>query len=207
LFETFGLFEAMREVAVHPDDRKDFNKHLVVGFKKVSPKLQFSAVALFVVGLMFVLFGTTSTRATSINMMFGVLMALLAVTFVVPFVYNLSIDKVKNNRLLIKREKSKDSETKTTKTTIQEKSENKEESIKNSESLNNKEETSTSEQADETLEQKQTVDENKVVEGEVEVVDGEVEAKVVENQVVDNNQELATKTEETAETNSEDKTE
>lgn len=176
LFETISLFENMREVSLNADDKKDYAKHIVKGMKKVHSRMQFSAVAIFVVGLALVFFGTNSTRSTAINLMFGVVMALVAVCFVVPFVYNLTIDKLKYNRLE-RKETSKDTTKK----------------VKQAELVETKTNTITSVENEDVKTETETKvsNENEVVdveESKVEVVENNTNnIKVVENEVVETN--------------------
>lgn len=128
IYESLILFEKMREVATIKEDRNDKSKHIVVGMKNSATRLQYTSLALFFVGFLFVVFGTGISRTVALGFMFAVILSLVSVTLVLPFVYNLAIEKV---AVKIKKisEKSKKETDKQPKQKIEEKQENAEEVV------------------------------------------------------------------------------
>lgn len=95
IFEALIWFENMRDVRKNKEYKDDLNKHLTLGQKNTQKQLQFTSIALFSVGLIFVIFGTRLSRNIALSFMFAIVMALVSLMFVLPFIYNLTADKVK----------------------------------------------------------------------------------------------------------------
>lgn len=117
IFEALIWFENMREVRRNKEYKEDLNKQIVLGLKNTTNELQFTSIALFVIGLIMVIFGTNLTRNIALNFMFAVVIALISLMFILPLIYNLTVDKAKFKPFKTekdKKQKSKD-ESKTVK--------------------------------------------------------------------------------------------
>lgn len=113
IFEALIWFENMRDVRKNKEYKDDFNKQLTLGLKNTNKQLQFTSISLFVVGLVMVIFGTKLSRNIALSFMFAIVAGLLSLMFVLPFIYNLTVDKVKFRPF----KSNKDKKTKTTKDT------------------------------------------------------------------------------------------
>lgn len=132
IYESLTLFEKMREVASVPENKNDKSLHLVQGMKNNTTRLQYTSLALFFFGFLFVIFGTPISRSVALGFMFAIVVTLLTISLVLPFLYNITIDKVS---------------LKTGKKSSKEKAENKE--IKADKKLENKETQNTEEVVEE----------------------------------------------------------
>lgn len=94
VYESLILFEKMRDVASISENRNDKSLHIIEGMKKTTGRLQYTSLGLFFLGFVFVVFGTTLSRAIALGLMFAVVMALISISIVLPFIYNLTIEKV-----------------------------------------------------------------------------------------------------------------
>lgn len=95
VFEALIWFENMRDVRKNKEYKDDFNKQLTLWLKNTNKQLQFTSISLFVVGLAMVVFGTNLSRNIALSFMFAIVAGLLSLMFVLPLVYNLTVDKVK----------------------------------------------------------------------------------------------------------------
>lgn len=95
IFEALIWFENMRDVRKNKEYKDDFNKQLTLGLKSTNKQLQFTSISLFVVGLIMVIFGTKLSRNIALSFMFAIVAGLLSLMFVLPLIYNLTVDKVK----------------------------------------------------------------------------------------------------------------
>lgn len=107
IFEALIWFENMRDVRKSKDYKDDLNKHLTLGLKNTNKQLQFTSIALFGAGLIMVIFGTKLSRNIALSFMFAIVVALVSLMFVLPFIYNLTIDKVKFKPLNTKKKDNK----------------------------------------------------------------------------------------------------
>lgn len=94
-FTSLILFENMREVRKNKDYKNDLSKQLVLGLKNMTKELQFGYIGLFLLGFLFVIFGTQASRLVALVFMFTVLISMMSVVFILPFIYNLIADKAK----------------------------------------------------------------------------------------------------------------
>ena len=95
IYESSILFENMSQIAENPEYKDDREKHITLGMKSTSTRLQYTSIGLFLIGLLLVIFGTNVSRNIAINFMFAIIVSLFSFAFILPFVYNLTIDKVK----------------------------------------------------------------------------------------------------------------
>lgn len=105
IFEALIWFENMRDVRKNKEYKDDLNKHLTLGLKNTNKQLQFTSISLFSVGLIFVIFGTKLSRNIALSFMFAIVIALVSLMFVLPFIYNLTVDKVKFRPFVAKNKK------------------------------------------------------------------------------------------------------
>lgn len=94
IYESLILFEKMRDVASNKEYKDDKSKHIVMGMKNTANRLQYTSLGLFFLGFVFVVFGTNLSRIIALGFMFAVIVTLLTVSMVIPFIYNLAIEKV-----------------------------------------------------------------------------------------------------------------
>ncbi|MBQ8430785.1 MAG: hypothetical protein IJX26_02420, partial [Clostridia bacterium] len=99
IFEALILFENMRNVAQNPKYKDDKQNQIVLGVKRSANRMQFTTLGLFAVGLIFVIFGTSISRQVAISLMFSIIAGLSSVLFILPLIYNLTIDKVKIRKI------------------------------------------------------------------------------------------------------------
>lgn len=105
IFEALIWFENMRDVRKNKEYKDDLNKHLTLGLKNTNKQLQFTSISLFSVGLILVIFGTKLSRNIALSFMFAIVIALVSLMFVLPFIYNMTVDKVKFRPFVAKRKK------------------------------------------------------------------------------------------------------
>jgi len=105
IYESLILFEKMRDVASIPENKNDKSAHIVQGMKNNANRLQYTSLGLFFLGFVFVVFGTTLSRAIALGFMFAVVLTLLSISIVLPFIYNLTIEKVTVKTRKVKAEK------------------------------------------------------------------------------------------------------
>jgi len=98
LVQSLLLFESMRKLSKKSEYKNDLSNCLVQGVKEIAKPLEFSSIALFVVGLIFVIFGTSLTRQIAVGYLFSVVIAIASFLFILPFVYNLIMDKIRINK-------------------------------------------------------------------------------------------------------------
>ena len=94
IYESLILFEKMRDVASIPENKNDKSKHIVMGMKNTANRLQYTSLGLFFLGFALVVFGTSLSRAIALGFMFAIILSLVSVSIVLPFIYNLTIEKV-----------------------------------------------------------------------------------------------------------------
>lgn len=105
IYESLILFEKMRDVASLPENKNDKSKHIVMGMKNNANRLQYTSLGLFFLGFAFVVFGTTLSRPIALGFMFAIILALVSISLVLPFIYNLTIEKVTVKTRKVKSEK------------------------------------------------------------------------------------------------------
>lgn len=98
-FEALILFENMREIRKDKKYKDDLSKQLTLGFRNMARELQFASIGLFTLGFLFVIFGTQASRLVALTFMFGVLISLMTMVFILPLIYNLIADLIKFKKI------------------------------------------------------------------------------------------------------------
>lgn len=135
VYESLILFEKMREVSSNPEYKNDKSMHIVMGMKNNANRLQYTSLGLFFLGFVFVVFGTTLSRAIALGFMFAVVLTLLSISLILPFIYNLTIEKVTIKTRKAKSEKDKKEDNKSTKKIEEQKVEEKQEETNSTEEV------------------------------------------------------------------------